>query len=238
VQLVSRAAVPGAFWLSLHQQPPARRTPEGSTRTAGDRLTADDRPFRHRTHKDVTCTACHSSDSKHGAVTVKTAADCQSCHHAADRARGCEGCHAAKTLTPSLSVTRDIKLTVWNAPKTRVQRFTHPQHRDLECATCHTKGPELAVTKDCASCHAEHHEPTRDCRSCHTGVKEQHTRSVHQGCAASGCHVGAEYAAMPTARQVCLSCHVDMSNHKRGGECADCHKMTTWSATAGLPKGS
>jgi len=237
IRLAGLAAPASAFWLAVHQPPP-KRTPEGSARTAGDRLTAEDRPFRHRTHKDVTCTACHSSDSRHGAVTVKTAADCQSCHHAADRARGCEGCHAAKSLAQPLSITREVKFTVANAPRTRVQRFAHPQHRDLECATCHTKGPELAVTKDCASCHKEHHEPDRDCRSCHTGVKDHHTRSVHQGCAAAGCHVGAEYAAMPTARQVCLSCHVDMSNHKRGGECADCHKMTTWSATAGLPKGS
>lgn len=237
IRLAGLAAPASAFWLAVHQPPP-KRTPEGSARTAGDRLTAEDRPFRHRTHKDVTCTACHSSDSRHGAVTVKTAADCQSCHHAADRARGCEGCHAAKSLAQPLSITREVEFTVANAPRTRVQRFAHPQHRDLECATCHTKGPELAVTKDCASCHKEHHEPDRDCRSCHTGVKDHHTRSVHQGCAAAGCHVGAEYAAMPTARQVCLSCHVDMSNHKRGGECADCHKMTTWSATAGLPKGS
>jgi nitrate/TMAO reductase-like tetraheme cytochrome c subunit len=220
---------------------PARRvapTPGPSSRTAGERVTGPERPFKHKTHKDLVCTACHNSESRHGAVTVKTAADCQSCHHAADRARGCEGCHASKTMAQPLTLVRDVKLTVWTAPKSRSMRFTHPQHRALECQQCHTRGPELAVTKDCASCHTEHHDAARDCRACHQGVKAQHERSVHQGCGASGCHQGAEYQNMPTARQVCLSCHVDMSNHKRGGECADCHKMTTWSATAGLPKGS
>lgn len=241
---VTRVAPGGAvaatqtWWLtSAHQTPPqgARRV---AARTAGDRVAGPERPFKHKSHRDLVCTSCHSSDTKHGAVTVKTAADCQTCHHAADRARGCEGCHSRQSLAQPISGVQEVKLTVSTGIKSRPTRFLHPQHRDLECQSCHTKGPELAVMKDCASCHKEHHDVARECRACHQGVKAQHERSVHQGCGASGCHQGAEYQNMPTARQVCLSCHVDMSNHKRGGECADCHKMTTWSATAGLPKGS
>lgn len=215
------------------QQPPARVIRDNSKLVAGERTTATARPFRHKTHRDLQCANCHSSDNRHGELTVKTPAQCQTCHHDSERARTCEGCHTRQSLAQPISREVPVKLTVWKEPRQRLQRFAHPQHRDLECASCHTKGPELAVTKECASCHKEHHEPARDCRACHTGVKETHEKSVHQGCATAGCHTGTEYANVPTARNVCLTCHVDMTTHKRGGECVDCHKMPTWPTTAG-----
>jgi hypothetical protein len=219
----------------------ARFLPIAQTRAPADpptratiaTTTEDRKPFRHSVHRDLTCSKCHSSSTKHGEVTVKTANDCQSCHHAEDRARGCEGCHRKTEIAAPIAFTRSISFSVSKAPKQKSQTFRHPQHRELECSACHTKGPELAVTKDCASCHTEHHEVERDCRSCHVGTKAQHERSVHQGCGA--CHKGAEWTALPTARNVCLACHVEMGSHKRGGECADCHKMSGWSAAAGLP---
>jgi hypothetical protein len=190
----------------------------------------DDRPFRHRTHKNIQCSACHSSENKHGEVTVRTSADCQQCHHAKDKAVGCEGCHARRTLATPVTRTSRIKLTVWKAPRERGQTFRHDEHRAAECTACHEKAPEYKVTRDCASCHAEHHEPERECRACHAGVKAMHERTVHQGCAASGCHTDAVSAAMPTEREVCLMCHTDMAKHKRGGACADCHRVQ-WTKT-------
>lgn len=223
-----------------HRQVPDRRprTAPGGAQASRVSGLEGKRPFRHKSHRNLTCQSCHDSAERHGGLTVTTAADCASCHHAKDRAIGCEGCHQRKSLALPITVTREVKLTVWKAPKVKAQGFRHTQHRDVECATCHTKGLDLAVSKDCQDCHVEHHDAARDCRSCHVGMKDLHARSVHQGCAASGCHTAAGSDAVPTARNVCLACHADLQNHKRGGECGDCHRMATWSPTAGTGRGS
>ena len=154
-----------------------------------------------------------------------TARDCAACHHRADRATACTGCHAEREPAPAARVS--VRMTpAGGAPRTRELPFAHAPHREVACRDCHTAPVTLAVGRSCTSCHAEHHVATASCVACHAGpVQAAHRRAAHEGCAGSGCHVGAVAAALPPARNVCLSCHQDMTRHRPGRECADCHRV-------------
>jgi hypothetical protein len=212
-----------AAWQSIAPQTVTKSPKRKLSRVS---LPPGSRPFKHGLHKNMLCSACHSSSERHGALTVTKAADCAACHHAADQPLSCEGCHSKSSLANVSLVTNTIKLSVWKLPKERTANFKHSAHIKSECKDCHSKGPGYAPQKDCSTCHEKHHTAESDCRSCHVGVKDLHKRTVHQGCAVSGCHVDKSVAALSTSRQVCLSCHVEMANHKRGGDCAECHKVT------------
>jgi len=91
------------------------------------------------------------------------------------------------------------------------------------CASCHDGSRNQAVTKDCTSCHADHHaSPTATCSTCHAQARTGHDRSAHDGCAA--CHVKNSDALEPR-RNLCLTCHVRQADHQPGGDCAACHQV-------------
>jgi hypothetical protein len=192
------------------------------------------RPFTHPAHRELACTNCHASEKAHGAVTVRTATECAACHHAERRAVSCEGCHDRAALAAPIAKTVSMALTAVEnrTPKSRSIEFRHAQHTTAACKDCHVQGPMLGVTRDCASCHDQHHVPTATCASCHATNVPQHTRAVHDGCAGSGCHDSQAVASLQPARTLCLSCHQQQLTHKRGGECVDCHTVR-W--TPGAP---
>lgn len=187
--------------------------------------------FSHKTHKVLACGGCHDQKNSHGTVTVKKAVDCATCHHAADRPVACQGCHTNKNgLEKNYAKTVTMKIAD-KAPSSRTLQFNHQNHRDLDCKGCHTNGVLLGVTKDCASCHDNHHAPERACATCHRTTKTLHDRSAHDGCAGSTCHTNAAVLALPTSRTTCLVCHADQATHKPKRECAECHAVT-WTPVA------
>ena len=216
-------------------------------------------PFSHRIHRELGCTSCHTSERAHGELTVRAARDCQLCHHSAERSIACEGCHDRQQLARAIPSEAVMRLSVAESPRRRTLAFRHPQHRELECAACHTAAPSLAVTRGCTSCHAQHHGGERSCLACHaagrtasapraggaagggagagTGgdsvsvVQAAHGRASHQGCSGRGCHAGETVATFAATRNVCLSCHQTLVDHRRGRECADCHRVR-WAPAA------
>jgi hypothetical protein len=165
------------------------------------------------------------------------ARQCTACHHG-NTAIGnkCESCHEASEIGGTHRIATNVSLSVWPAPRSRMLDFAHERHASLSCGSCHAANLNRAVEKTCASCHSEHHEATRSCTSCHPSARETHTRQLHiTGCGGSGCHMRETTAAITPARAVCLSCHVEQTDHKQGRECAPCH-MSTWRpATGGGP---
>ena len=213
----------GALAFSAARQPPARGA--GSPPR-----------FSHSIHRDVGCASCHSNERRHGETLVRTARDCASCHHRADRATSCTGCHAEREPTPPGRVTVSVTPAAGARARPRQLPFAHAPHREVACADCHTAPVTLAVQRGCESCHAEHHVPTADCLSCHAGpVLQAHKLSSHEGCSASGCHTSRVAASLAPVRAVCLSCHQDLTRHRPGRECADCHRVTWPTAAAGRP---
>jgi hypothetical protein len=205
-------------------------------RTAASGAKAPRRPFSHPTHRELACTNCHASERAHGTVTVRTPGECATCHHSDKRAVTCEGCHDAKSL--AAPVRKPVRMTLTaasNVPREKTLDFRHEAHTKAACRDCHTQGPLLGVTKDCAGCHTEHHVATANCASCHESTVPKHTREVHDGCAGSGCHDAKVVATLEASRQVCLSCHQAQKTHKRGGECADCHPTRWTPAAAAVP---
>ena len=192
--------------------------------------------FSHRVHQLVTCASCHDQKIAPGAVKVRTKAECAACHHSADRSVSCEGCHDARTKLARV-ITKTVSMRInGDAPaKQRGLPFAHKEHRDLECKGCHTSGILLGVTRDCASCHTEHHTAERMCTACHQPAKAAHQRAAHDGCAGSGCHSNATVLALPPSRSTCLTCHADLANHKPKRECAECHAVS-WGPATGKPR--
>lgn len=187
-----------------------------------------DTVFRHAIHAELSCLECHRMDADHGALVVRDAADCRSCHHVRERVeRDCAACHAPSDLRNVVfPLQRGLRLSVHEDVSRREVRFDHGDHIERACAECHTEGPSFAVPDlDCGSCHEEHHDPTVSaCMSCHVEPSaEEHTLAVHSTCSGSGCHTDPPFAAPPRTRTGCLWCHEDMIDHQPQGECVDCH---------------
>lgn len=187
--------------------------------------------FRHAQHREVECTACHSVERAHGALTVTSLRDCRACHHTGPVAEPCASCHAAsevRGLAMRVQRTLDIQIGRLDHPRRQLP-FDHAEHPRLQCQACHTEGLALsAAALDCAECHAEHHEPDRSCMACHAEPREgAHDVQVHLGCAGSGCHEAAPATvnAVPRTRDFCLACHQDLTDHRPGGNCEDCHSL-------------
>ncbi len=183
--------------------------------------------FDHGQHTAVECRVCHSVDNTHGQVTVTRATDCQSCHHTGTVAQPCTRCHTTRDMPAgTFDVRRPFQPTVGRA-ENRTFRFDHAQHTEVACASCHREGLALSAARvNCSACHREHHEPSNNCLACHavpaSGV---HTRTAHLTCAGSGCHSPAPVQASQRTRQLCLSCHQDMTDHQPGRVCVDCHAL-------------
>jgi len=180
-------------------------------------------PKGHTTHADVGCPNCHRSAAF---VTNKvlTKADCLTCHHGGTNGRACLDCH--KAPPERLVVERQIKLSVWPAPRTRSLPFDHTRHASLECRTCHKAMPNLKPTEPCTTCHEKHHQPQARCMTCHrqpaAGV---HTLDAHLDCNSAGCHNEPVTEHMTETRSVCLVCHQDKESHEPGKVCAVCHQV-------------
>ncbi len=186
--------------------------------------------FRHDTHEEVACTACHGTDGAHATFTVSRIDDCRSCHHNQPLAAECRSCHQERETSGRMEVSRtlDIRIGTIDRPS-RSLVFEHAPHARLACQSCHNGGLALdASGTDCSACHSAHHEPATNCRACHAAPAEgSHDRTAHLGCGGAGCHEAAPLSiqAAPRSRDLCLVCHQDRSDHKADRVCAGCHAL-------------
>jgi len=193
----------------------------------------DTATFRHKQHETLACASCHSAKKTHGQVTFSRPDGCLTCHHAAEQRVACVDCHSRARL-PSRVAAVAMSLSVRTAPLERSLSFRHDDHGKLNCRDCHTASNRLAVARDCASCHAQHHTAASTCVTCHTepsaAVRAQHPReATHAGCGGTGCHTDAAVLALPPANSLCLACHGEQAQHKVGRECVACHAVP-WGA--------
>lgn len=186
--------------------------------------------FSHGDHRREACASCHSSRMRHGALRIRSAADCQRCHHTGPGRDQCVSCHTAAGRAQPLSrLTRSFRLHVSGRTVTRSIPFPHERHAAVpSCLVCHsnaqTRAPDGA---DCALCHAAHHRPEANCRTCHGAAnpREVHRAAAHPNCASSQCH-GSRAPDITGSRQACLLCHADREAHMPGFACSQCHNVT------------
>lgn len=188
--------------------------------------------FGHGNHGGENCGSCHGVQERHGTIEVRGVDDCRSCHHAEPASASCRSCHGTEDFGPlPIMVTRtlDIRVGSLDRPE-RELPFRHEQHQEMDCLQCHTETTGLrpwpSEDGDCSSCHAEHHAPDSPCYSCHLPVAEgAHDVTTHLGCSGTGCHtdVPAGIASVPRTREMCLSCHTDLTDHEPSKNCSDCH---------------
>ncbi len=184
----------------------------------------------HDTHAAVECVECHKGSAFLGERVIFSQGECMSCHHGADQVYGCARCHESGPAP--VTRTESLHLAVWSAPRTRELPFDHERHVTVDCRTCHTSGVRLLASRDCASCHEEHHQPELSCSTCHGGppgapqtVQEAHEVEAHLGCAGASCHGEPLPAALALAPATCLVCHTAQVDHEPGGNCATCHQV-------------
>lgn len=195
--------------------------------------------FRHQLHRGVECTSCHSSEERHGALTVG-AGDCSSCHHGATQSPVAQGEAACRQCHGASELAGDIGVRLGQAPASapglasRDLPFDHSAHRGQPCRRCHDGSPAMAVNAACGDCHVDHHEPERDCTRCHgQQVMASHDIGAHDGCRDAGCHVGPAGVSWLQLRNDCLVCHVDQRDHEVGSDCSSCHFMPPGGEGAG-----
>ncbi len=211
VQLAAAAA----DWLTLPRQREAIRSAIGTGLPR----------FSHGDHRRERCASCHDSRERHGQLKIRSAADCQSCHHAGEARAACTSCHTAVRPQPVKPVT--FNPAGGRTSVTRQIRFAHAAHPTVPCSRCHASTNDHAPTADCTGCHTEHHtSPTANCLGCHQGSDALLTHRVgdHANCATAACH-GAKAANLPDARATCVVCHVRQASHQPGKTCNTCHQV-------------
>ncbi len=198
---------------------------------AGDvgQLAEDTLFFRHQSHLEIECVACHSVADSHGIATTRTVADCRSCHHTQESGRAtCSTCHTDDDPFHVAALEQSMTFAL-SVGEVRVgpAGFSHTLHASTTCETCHVGAPDLAVVEDtCASCHTDHHEASVDCASCHTEAPEgAHLVEVHVGCSGAGCHTDPVVEGVPRTRPFCLTCHQDLRDHRPEENCITCHPL-------------
>jgi hypothetical protein len=198
--------------------------------------TSPDSAFRHASHRDVNCTVCHSMEDTHGRVTVTGITECRSCHHAQPVAAQCSRCHPAAGPSDSYRETRTVRFSV-PGPVSRTLPFQHAPHTRVECGRCHTGGLTLsAATASCEGCHTDHHGADANCIGCHQDPPAgAHNANAHVTCTGAGCHTPPPFRPIPRTRPLCLACHQDLTDHRPGRNCADCHALPTARATGDAP---
>ena len=209
---------------------PSSRFVHRAANRVGVALQAQQQRFDHARHKTVQCESCHDSKQTHGAVTVRTAAACQSCHHGATVGDRCSSCHQPQEYAATQyrrTMTFDMSV---GAEKTRAINFDHRRHEQVACTSCHTEPvTRSAAQATCTNCHTEHHQANVPCRSCHvqTDRRIHPPQRVHLGCAGSGCHseLPAAIRSVPRTREFCLSCHQNLVQHQPQKNCVDCHAL-------------
>lgn len=184
--------------------------------------------FRHRSHEGLECAACHATDRTHGRVKITGLAGCRSCHHTDEAGVECAACHREASLRDrTYRLPRTLTFSTGDTVR-RPLPFDHGQHGELACGECH--GSDLARSArgtGCADCHAEHHEPEASCGACHRPAPEEAhpLETVHLTCGGAGCHEPARVPASSRARQVCLACHAELSDHRPERDCVACHLL-------------
>ncbi|HEY0673561.1 MAG TPA: hypothetical protein VGD27_14885, partial [Longimicrobiales bacterium] len=183
------------------------------------------RPFDHRLHESVSCRTCHGTGAQHRASFIRTARDCAGCHHDAARTQECSDCHSERQLAGVNGAVATLSFRVWDSAQLRRLPFAHARHERTECKTCHATPVTLERSRDCASCHEQHHRAEAQCSTCHRKPDQQaHPRQTHLSCGAVQCHSAAAPPAN-SSRHLCLICHDDKRTHEAGGACASCHKI-------------
>ncbi|MBT8402326.1 MAG: hypothetical protein KJP18_00635, partial [Gemmatimonadetes bacterium] len=188
--------------------------------------------FLHGQHRAVECTECHVSTEVHGAITVTQIADCRSCHHTEAPAEDCSTCHAGTELAAvaPTTVSQQVSFSVVDDPFRRDLPFEHEVHTDSDCTDCHQQSlPQTFDPASCATCHTEHHGTEVTCMACHAlPVESAHTVENHVGCTGVGCHEEPKmhFEGVPRQNQACLVCHQDLTDHRPGESCAECHQLT------------
>ena len=190
-------------------------------------------------HAAVECADCHTNGYK------DTPQDCAACHtqddiHAGSLGTDCASCHAPQGWKPAHF---DHNLAAFKLDG---------KHAAVECAVCHTPGPDGAtrykgIPQDCQSCHlpddAHKGRFGLDCETCHTpeGWKPagfEHDRAAfklqgaHTQVKCAACHTQSSagslvYAGTP---KDCAACHRmdDAHSGKFGMDCAKCHTVQAW----------
>jgi len=135
----------------------------------------------------------------------------------------------------------------WSPPQSQeALTFLHSQHRDLNCANCHSNqerhgGLTVRTLTDCRSCH--HTDPvSRSCARCHDSsdmpserfnkVRDMHftvpgsgSRSLpfehasHEALDCAECHTSG--VALSAEAADCVSCHEE--HHDPDTKCSSCH---------------
>lgn len=182
--------------------------------------------FSHGDHRSERCASCHDSRERHGALLVRTAADCRTCHHVGESRADCATCHRA--VRTAVAVVPVAVNRPSRAPLTRSLRFAHATHGTVRCDRCHDATAERAPTRAaCAACHDDHHTaPGVNCLSCHQAANAltTHRLADHTTCTSAGCH-GTRAANLPDTRATCVVCHQRQVNHQPGRTCSACHQV-------------
>jgi hypothetical protein len=165
---------------------------------------------------------------RHGQLLIKSAGDCQRCHHVGPGRDQCATCHDAASLgRAALETQQSFRIAADQATVTRRLPFAHQRHSSVACLHCHTspvsRAPEGA---QCGACHVNHHTGTANCVACHSGANAlaRHAVSDHASCASANCH-GARAANLPASREMCLMCHTAQTRHAPGKICEQCHRV-------------
>jgi Cytochrome c3 len=185
-------------------------------------------------HAKVACSDCHKGVPK----LVKTSTECSDCHggakdpHKGTLGSACQTCHG----------TGSWKKVLFDHDQTAFPLIG--QHAKVVCSSCHKTPDYKATSAACSACHEDKHHEGRlgsDCARCHNAVDWKKVRFDHgrdTGFQLTGKHQTADCAAchkerapatlkLPTA---CFDCHQDVDVHRGayGGDCAKCHRSTTW----------
>jgi hypothetical protein len=185
------------------------------------------RPAGHETHTDAPCNACHGRPAGFASLPERTPRECAACHHADVETRSCRSCHPSDQVGER-PVLVAIRAAGAEEPRVRQLTFDHANHTTRECTSCHTMPATLRFGRECASCHDAHHRQEAECTACHVSVgAPAHDADVHEGCAE--CHGDAAVLALEPTRNVCLTCHEDMADHRAGQRCTACH-IGSWPA--------
>jgi nitrate/TMAO reductase-like tetraheme cytochrome c subunit len=185
--------------------------------------------FRHDQHQTVDCMTCHTWVEGQARLRIS---NCASCH---------DGVSQPMVAEPPPPPEQEQEV-----------RFSHGQHRNVECTNCHTgEGTHgrLVVSgiSDCRSCHHSTPSPVAEgCAGCHdagshpaepyvvTRTMEMSVgqlmardfsfdHSVHEGQDCGACHT--EGLSLSAARVDCTGCHEE--HHAEGRSCRSCHVEVT-----------
>jgi hypothetical protein len=186
--------------------------------------------FSHGDHRRESCASCHSSRVRHGELLIRSAADCQRCHHFGPGRENCTSCHRRSLAGPSnRDETRTFQLVASGRSVSRRIGFDHARHAEISCARCHSEPLSRApATADCSSCHAAHHRPAANCVTCHADANAltTHRAADHATCSSPSCH-GARASPATASREACLMCHTAQTRHMPGRLCDQCHRVVT-----------